>query len=267
MQNMILATPVLSDAATITGSASSGDGDISNLKKMSLRKVYRVVSETAYINVDLLSAEEINLISLIGHNGVAAGVCRVRANSTNDFSGAVAYDSGNLPLRSNQLAYVDTGGALDKNLFLLYLAASQTYRYWQIDITNTGGAYLDIGRLYVSKAFQPATNMDYGIAEGYIDPSRKYRTVSGEVMSVERSKYRFCEFTLGYATKEDMFNEVFEIESARGRTRDVLFVPDPDEKEFLQKRSYYGNMEAIQPKVNINFGIYSKTFRIEEIAS
>ena len=52
-----------------------------------------------------------------------------------------------------------------------------------------------------------------------------------------------------------------------GRTKDVLFVPDPDAKDFLQIRSYYGTMETINPKVAFQFSLFNKAFRVEEIPS
>ncbi len=307
MQNMILATPVLSDAAILTGTASSGALGINNLKRMSLKQVYRAASGTAFIQADLLTPQTINLVALMGHSGSQASYARVRGSNDKSFSSG--YDSGLVNFRSHQVAsfssfydpvllsfpMIDVPGylvtededrlitedgfflihdvsyeedipdriPLEKSMFMQFFTA-QTFRYWRIDIVDPLSLYIDIGRLYISKAFQPKTNIEYGINEGIFDPSRKTRTVSGEVIPLERNKWRFVDFSLGYATKEEMFGEIFPIENMRGTTKDVLFVVDPDEKEHLQYRSYYGTM-ANQPISNPMYSLFSKTFRIEEI--
>jgi hypothetical protein len=277
MQNMLLATPILSDAAILSGSAASGDLSINNLQSMSLKQVYRAANAASvYIVADLGAAKQINLVSLIGHSGSSRSYARIRAaTSEANLTAAPGYDSGLLPFRSHQSGYDATWasgvtdeeyGALDRNLFLKYFAP-QTYRYWRIDIADPNSVYLDIGRLYISKAWQPVNNMNYGFAQGIIDPSRKARTVSGEMVPLERTKIRWSEFTLSFANEAEMYDNAFEIERLRGRTKDILFVHDPDAVAQLQRRTFYGAMESPQPIVNVTFGIFEKTFRIEEIPS
>lgn len=275
MQNMLLATPVLSDQAILSGSTASGSLGIGNLKTMSLKEIYRAAdASSVYIVADLLSAKTINLVALIGHSGSSRSYARIRAATTEaGLTAAPVFDTGNVPFRSHQTGYDATwaagvpdeqAGAMEKNMFMRYFAA-QTFQFWRIDIVDPNSVYLDIGRLYVSKAWQPAVNMDYGAPAGWIDPSRKPRTVSGEVIPLERKKYRFTEFSLSYASEDEMFDNAFEIERIRGRTKDVLYINDPDATKHLQRRSFYGTMESLQPISNRVFQIFDKTFRIEEI--
>lgn len=263
MQNMLLATPILSDAATITGNIGAGALGISNLQKMSVKNPYRVIGDTIALTVDLGASVPFNLVALIAHNMSAIASVRIRASNTNNPATA-PYDTGLLPARSDQTGFVASGYALAKNLFFNF-SATQTYRYVFLDILDTGAAYIDIGRLYVSKAFQPTTNMDYGLAHATNDLSRKARTVSGEVIPKEQTKWRSAEFTLGFLSKNEMKGQIAVIEQLRGRTKDVLFIPDPDEKDFLQYDAIYGNMESMQPRVAFQYSLFTKAFRIEEI--
>jgi hypothetical protein len=279
MENMILATPVLSDAATITTSTAPATLPGENLKKMSIGQVWRSLDpENAYIVVDLLAAKSINLIALLGHSGTSRAYGRIRAAATEqDLTADPAYDSGNLPLRSHQSGYDaswasgvedEQFGALDKNHFIKWLADSpQNFRFWRIDINDANAEWFDAGRLYISEAWQPSTNMNYGLAEGMIDPSRQARSVGGKSLSVERQKFRWCELTLSYASRAEMFEQAFDIEWARGATRDVLLIVDIDDADHLQKRIYYGTLKTLQPIVNTAFEIFEKTFRIEEITA
>lgn len=277
MQNMLLAMPLLSDAAVLTGSTASGSLSINNLKTESLKEVYRAANASAvYIIADLGAAKTINMVALIGHSGSSRSYARIRAANTQAaVTSAPGYDSGLVPFRSHQSGYDTTwaagvadeqAGALDKNMFFEKFD-DQTFRYWQIDIVDPNSVYLDIGRIYISKAWQPAVNMDYGLSEGWIDPSRKTRTVSGEMVPLERKKYRYAELTFSYTSQDEIFNNAFEIERLRGRTKDVLYINDPDATTHLQRRSFYGTLESLQPIINPTFNLFQKTFRIEEIPS
>lgn len=272
---MLLATPVLSDTATLSGSASSGSLTIDNLKTVSLKEVYRAADASNVVIVaDLLEPKIVNLVALIGHSGSSRSYARVTAaNTMNDLDTAPNFDTGYVPFRSHQSGYDaswaasvvnENSGALEKNMFLQHFG-EQVYQFWKIEISDPNSSYLDIGRLYIANAWQPETNMDYGLAEGIVDPSRKNRTVGGDTASVERKTWRWVEFTLSYLTKDEMFLSVFQIEKTRGRTKDVLYIVDPDETDYLQFRSIYGTMETIQPKIHTNFGLFSKSFRIEEL--
>jgi len=241
---------------------------------MSLKNVYRAASNTVTIKADLTTPQAVNLVALIGHSGSSRSYARVRAAAVEaNLTTTPDFDTGLQPFRSHQTGYDATWaltadeakGAFDKNMFMQFFGA-QTYRYWQIDIIDPLASYIDIGRLYISKAFQPTTNIEYGLKEGITDPSRKTRTVSGEVIPLERKKWRYVDFSLGYASEDEMFDGIFTIEYMRGTTKDVLFVIDPDNIPRLQQRSYYGMMEN-QPVSNATYSLFNKTFRIEEIPS
>lgn len=275
MQNILLATPILSDSAMLKGSAAMGDLSISNLKTTSLKQIYRAAdASSVFIVVDLLKPATVNLVSLIGHCGSSRSFARVRgAASEADLTANPAFDSGDLPFRSHQTGFDDAWaatvddeeyGALDKNMFVSFFQR-QTLRFWRIDISDPNGTHLDIGRLYISNAWQPDTNMDYGTTLGFIDPSREARTASGDFIPVERVKYRYTDFRLSFASEKEMFDGVFEIERMQGKTGDVLFIHDFDDKAYLQKRSMYGVMKGLQPIIHSTYSIFEKTFRIEEI--
>lgn len=277
MQNMVLATPVLSDAATLSASATAGSLPVSNLQEMDIQKVWRATdASAAFLVIDLGAAKEINLIALLGHSGSSRSYARVRgAANEADLTADPDYDSGNLPMRSHQSGYDGTWasgvadeeyGALDKNMFLKWLGTdTETLRWLRIDLVDPNASYIDVGRLYVAKAWQPETNMDYSLAEGFIDDSPTARTVGGVLAPVERKKRRWSEFTLSFATQDEIYDNAFEIERLRGSTKDVLYIHDPTATNHLQRRSIYGSMKGMQPIINHAFSLFSKSFRIEEI--
>lgn len=258
MSNAVLASPELSDAGTITGPASVGDLTISNLQKRSLFQSYRTETLNGVIDVDLGSAQTIDTIALIAHNSTASGTVIISAGST---SAASDFTTGSL----NLVTGADQG--LPGNLFFEKLTTAQTYRFWKIDYNDTGNpdAYFQIGRLYLSNAFQPDVNLAYGYSQSFKDLSRVRRTRSGEAVPLIRDPYRKVEFTLDFGSQDEMYNSLFEFDRLRGKSKDVLFVKDPAETTHFQRQYVYGLFTDLQPIIHSNFSRFRKRFIIEEI--
>jgi hypothetical protein len=251
---MLLATGVLSDNATITGPSGVGDLTIDNLKRQSLQDLYRVLGDTVMLDVDLTTPQAINVVALMGHSGSATATARVTASNT---LGGADFDSGLLPMVTGQKQFA-------KSLFFL-LTGGVTFRYWRIEVNDPGVAYLDIGRLYIALAFQPSYNMVWGFQQGFIDPSQEYETTSGDSISLKRKKRRFSELSLEDLSEDEVFSEIYPLDSLIGSTGDVLFVPKPDDVSRLQFSAIYGKIEAMQPNVATSYDRFTRQFRIKEL--
>lgn len=273
---MVLATPVLSDAATIVTSTSPASLPGTNLQKRAIKEVWRSLdAENAYVEVTLPEYTGINLIALLSHSGSSGSIARVRgAMTSSELISAPVYDSGSVPARSHQEGYdgawaasVDDTeyGALNTNHLILWLQEGYDLPCWRIDITDPGAEYFDAGRLYISKAWQPATNMNYGLQEGIIDPSKVAITASGRISPKKNPKRRVADLSLSFATEQEMRDSAFDIEWERGASEDVLMIPDPEAGPYLQKRTIYGRLVGLSPIVSAAHQIFEKQFRIEEI--
>ena len=254
MSNFLLCTPTLSDSATLTGTQAKGDNGVANLQRQSLGRLYRT-DLICEIEIDLGSAQEIDFISLVGHNG--SGSITIKAGTTSAVSD---YTSGSLDLiTGNDVDY-------DKNLFSALITA-QTYRYWKLEIDDTGNAdgYFQAGRLYISKAFQPSFNMSYGLAHGFRDNSRTARTISQDAISVERTKLRTIDFQMDFGSKNEMFSTLYDIDRLRGTSKDVLFITDPEETTHFQREYVYGLIEETSPIINTYYNIFQKSYKIVEL--
>lgn len=253
MSNLILARP-LSDTATVTGTAGQGDFVIGNLLKRELSDFYRT-SLVSEINIDFGAATEIDFVSLIGHTG--QGTVTVKAGSTDTVSD---YTSGSL----NLITGTDYG--FDKNVFCAVITA-QTYRYWKLEIDDTGNAdgYIDIGRLYLANKFQPTVNISYGLSEGYLDQSRKKRKISGGTSSVIRTPLKTIEFSFDFGSQAEMFSELRDFDLYRGIARDICVVSDNDDTTYFQKRFVYGTIDELNPIVIPAVSIYRKDYSVTEI--
>lgn len=96
MGNCILASPALSDAATITGSTAASGAPLSYLQRMQPGEVWQSSSlSSVYMEADLGSAKEIDLVALLFNNATSEGLWRIRAaTSQANLTAAPTYDSG-----------------------------------------------------------------------------------------------------------------------------------------------------------------------------
>ena len=295
MKNMVIATPILSDAAVLTASSSPPSLPVSNLQNRHIKQVWRSNDPlNTYVIIDFGRPVRFNLVALLGHTGSSRSHARVTASATTGFLGEgdfdeedfdpedfdtgtlSPFDSGELPFRSHQAGFDATWaasvpdeeyGALETNHFIYMPDTPQEYRYLRIDIADPVSSYIDIGRLYVADAWQAQTNMDYGLSEYVIDPSRVNVTAAGRVSSKENAKRRAAAFRLSFASEAEMRDAAFDLEWQRGVTKDILFIPDPEAGGYLQKRTIYGRLASLEPTVSAYFKLYEKNFRIEEITA
>ena len=260
MANITLAYPLTVD---LSGSNAPASMPVSNLLTKQPTEVFRILDPAnGFISIDTGGAS-VDLIALLKHNGSTRGKVRVRASDTlADVESAPDYDSGQLPIRSHQDTFDtdDETGSLDKNAFVLKLSAVVTYRYWRIDIVDTVD-FLDIGRLYVAKAWQPQVNAEYGLPIGWADLSRLPRASSGQVVPLRKRKFRYAEFILAFLTENEGF-ELLTMDYLRGSTEDVLFIKDVS--NINQYETIYGLM-GLQALNHNAFQLYTKSYRIEEL--
>lgn len=266
MANVILTYP-LSDSAALTGAPAPASMPVTNLQTKEPQEVYRILDPAnGFINIDT-GGIEIDLICLLKHNATTRGYARVRASDTlADVESSPEYDSGNLPLRSHQSTYDtdDTSNSRDLNHFIHKLDAAVTYRYWRIDLYDTGD-FLDIGRLYMSKAWQPRVNADYGLPTGVSDLSLKPRASSGQCVPLRKRKINYVEFTFSFLSEEEARGYLDDLDHNRGTTEDVLYIKDVENTKFLQKDTLYGLMANISPPTHTSFELFTKSIRIEEL--
>ena len=268
MSNMLLVSALLSDVATLSGSAVAAGLPLENLQRAAIGAPARFLTpDGCYVVADMGAALPVDFLGLLGHNASFEGTVRIRAATLEaNLESAPDYDSGDLRLRANVVdPTYDDSGSLPTNHFMLHLPAAVTYQYWRFDMLDEDMEYLDVGRLYIGKAFEPETNMSYGLQEGFIDPSTSARTASGRVVPNKRPVYRYADFELSFASEDEMFGVAFDLDRLCGTTRDVLFVQDYANKNLLQKRTIYGNMRSLSPVINTSFRNFGKRYRVEEI--
>ena len=109
--------------------------------------------------------------------------------------------------------------------------------------------------------------MAYGPKEGFVDNSKIRRTISGDIDPLERNVLRTAEWKLDFATSSEMYGTARKIDYNQGVSKDVLFIPDLDDTDYIQERYIYGTMDSLPPITLPFYGQYSKSYNITEIAA
>lgn len=264
MSNIVIATPALSDEATITAGSEAGALQASNLQTIQVADPWRASDlNNAYLVVDLGSAQAINLVALIANNASSSATWRIRgATSEANLTASPGYDSGSLSMLAKAgLADWSTTDAV------LWLSSAQSYRWWRIDVSDASNAdgYFQAGRLYISAAWQPSVNLNYGWQMGFVDFSLRPRSAGGQVVPLERSRARYLVLSLDFQSEADLYDNAFEIDRTRGHSKDIFVLRDPDSASYRQEQSIYGLQEELAPIINPRVNMFSKRFRIEEL--
>ncbi len=285
MKNVTIGYGNKIDTATLSGGSWQATLPLNNLKNRRLSKLARSTNATNAFTkfvVDLGSAQNVQCIALILHNISVSGTVQIKGNATNVFtapsydSGVIqAYPSGIIPL--NLLEWEEDNfwlGTLSQQAlagyrspFYLLLNAAQTLQYWQVEIFDSGNSdgYIQIGRMFIGKAFIPSKNMSYGQSLGDTDDSIFETSLTGEEFVDVRTTFRTHKFELQLLTKEEAYSGILDIQRTTGVTKEVFLIGDNDDTNNLNRRSFLGRFRSLNPIIQKTPTLYSSQFEIKEI--
>lgn len=268
---IVIATPKLSDAGTITAGSEAAAMPASNLLRQQPGDRWRAEDlSSAWLQLDLGSATAINLIWLGYTNASSAATWRIRAASTEAglTGGSPGYDSG-------ALDHWPTTGLDDwlstypgfTHAYKWLGTSAQTFRYWRIDISDSANAdgYYQAGRLYLANAWQPTRNIAYGWNVGWADPSDTVRAASGAGFSNRLRRYRELRFSLPFLSEDEMYSNAAAIDRLRGASGDMLVIPKPETPARFMDQAIYGLSRDLRPIVQARTSIFQKPYLIEEL--
>lgn len=135
-------------------------------------------------------------------------------------------------------------------------------RYWRIYVTDSIFT-LEAGRLVMARCFQPAVNFTYGYQIGYVDLSRVARSRGGQQHVDEGNSYRQAQIQFDFLTELEAFESVLELDRVAGLHDDILVILEPYAANIGQK-TIWGLVSANSPIIEPNFGIYNKSYSVEE---
>jgi len=264
MARITIATPELSDAATLTAGSAVASLPVSNLQTRQPGERWRATDlANVYLEIDLGSAAAINLVALLNTNASSAATWQVRAAATQGaLTTSPGYDSGSVSMWP--VAGLD---GLPWTHARLWLSTSQTYRWWRIDVSDSGNAdgHFQAGRLYVASAWEAPRNVQYGWSVTWNDPSVKRRSTGSQLYSLVRTPWRSFDGALSFLSEGQMYDNLYDLQRRRGASRDVLLMRDPEATDHFMAQSVYGVLETLQPLVQERLAVFRSRLIVEEL--
>lgn len=265
MASIRIAHSPLSDAATLSGGSWDATLALANLKTDTLSEVARstdAATGSTKIVIDFGAATEVSDIVLGPTNVSADATWTVKGSSSDTF--ASGYDSGTL---DPGLSAADIDAVIGTNLAHTP-ATPQTYRYWEIAISDASNAagYIEAGRLFVGGALAPSINYGYGRNGMTLeDRTRREETLGGVSKRDPRRNRRVLNFGIDYLPDAEAFGPLYQFERAVGFDKLVFVMPDPSATgAVFQGRSFWGTVSAMDPISQVAFGLFSASFTIRE---
>lgn len=209
-------------AASVTSSSAATNYPVSNVQALPIGKSWRSTGKTSeWFEVDLGSAQAINLFGIINHNISASGTVTVNAGSSAAPDGS-------------QYQLVLTYRAIDE--FSL-LTATQTWRYWRFtfaDATNADG-FIRVGYVVIGNATTPGFHWqwDSEFTDHYINVKR--RSAGGVVYAEAIYGHVVIKFNFGPLTTADMKTLRALYTGQRADATPVFVIP-----EQLVNDGYFG---------------------------
>lgn len=266
MANILLATANPLATATLAAGTTASAGPVGNLlRREPADAMILTNSGSAYVTIDLgADPDAIRVFAVLYCN---AGTWRVRADDVEgDVTADPTYDSGTVNFGGSETGLRHRDGMRHD---WIYWAAGVTYRYWRIDFADPDDddGRTIVGNLIMDYGFQPAVNIAYGGSLGLVDPSRKPRSVDGQLEPLVRRPYMATEFAINFGTEAEMYGEAFDLDEIAATVNQVLYLRDPAATTYRQKQAVLGTFRALAPIVDASFDIYSKRYQIEELAA
>lgn len=282
--NFLLGTINRLDAATLSGGSWMSTLPLTNLQDRRLSRLARsnnLLAASTTLTLDLGQARSVGVLALVAHNLSVTSTIRVLGDDAADFVTPV-YDSGNVAIwpagvvPQSLLEWADDNfwlGTVSQEAiagynapFVLLPASAQTLRYWKISIIDSSNpsGYVQIGRIFIGTAWQPAVNASYGAGLGYEDPSQIETSLSGEEVFDVRRRRRTHRFELGFLSQSEAIDSVLSLQRQQGQTGEVLIVPDITDSTNLSKVSFFGRLRSLSPVQRTRPLIWSCSFEIQE---
>lgn len=196
MPLQIIPRNLTDDAAISVVPAAVVGLDAGNLQISDRGLVMRVLGAAATITATLTQLRRIGGVVLWRHQLTAVATWRVRLFDGVAGTGALLYDSGTIPaLAAKALGELDwgidtLGAALAGVDFSSLTFDVAIARSLVIDVSEPGGAQIQIGRLFVGQPIELTHAVDWGSSLQYDSTTRRTRTAAGGLRVESEGVYR-----------------------------------------------------------------------------
>lgn len=280
----MFAFPNLADSASVSGGDWNSAMPAANLLDPVIGIKARTINDalaSTQFDVDLGTNRTVRVVALVAHNLSAGAVVRVRGSTTADFTGTVydsdwfgawdgSYFSSDVPWESPLFwtsTQTMTGLEGGQPSLIHLLPSDYIARYWRVEINDQSNNdnYIEIGRLVIAKVFQPAANFDWGAAIGYQDDSPIETAWSGSEYYDRRTVRRVVTARFQWLDDGEAIKRMLDMQRLQGVTREILFIWDPDDTTYFNRRSFLARSEQLSPIEYARLGAHAVAVRLREL--
>lgn len=292
MANVLIAHPNIVDAGTLSGGA--WQAPLANLQDRRLSRLARSATAAkadTQFTLDLGRSSSLSVVAVVRHNLSTTAVWRLRIASDAAFTNPV-YDSAlnlppgaspSLPLAWPTIYPLDMLEWEDDNfwsgtvseeerreypsLLLVVLPRLTAGRYLRIEIEDEANpeGYIELGRLFVGRAWRPQHNASVGATTGWESDTTVQRALSGTPYFDRKAGRRVTRFELNVLSRDEAMAGVFELQRRAGLDGELLLVWDQHDLMNLLRRSYLGRLRQLSPIAQAFVTNHSTVFEIEEL--
>ena len=285
------------DKSTLTG--GSWQAPLTNIQTPRLAQRARSLNATnssTIINIKFDKEQLIEVFSLHAHNISVDGRVRVFAGSS--LGKTDLYDSGEIDLYdSGEIDLYDSGeievwpplfstlslhwkdyhfwsGKIGEETrkeyqhnFIHILKDSVKTKYFRVEIfdqSNTDG-YVEIGRIFAGRVFEPQFNVIYGAQLAWEDSSKVDQSLIGVEYASVTPMVRVANVNYDYSFRREALEGLYEIQRRSGITQEVLFIGNSDDLGQMDRLSFLGRFRKIEPIKWHFMDLHSTGFEIKEI--
>lgn len=134
-----------------------------------------------------------------------------------------------------------------------------------VDPANQSG-YVEFGRVLIGRAWRPSINYSYGGNGFGIDPRTEIVESEGGLETYdERGQRRTLRVSFNDLSEDELFGDVFRIMSRQGVSKQGFVVPDPDDDDYLVRRSFLATFKQAPEIAQAFFEHGSTAFDFKEV--
>lgn len=239
----------LADDAIVSASSQELLLPATNIQNPHVARKWRAIFNSASVVLNFGALTSIDTVALMG---LTAATYRIRLSSV-DTSGAAGdlYDSGTLSVDQTYLQAV------------ALITAPVSGQYLRIDLEDSAGDYVELGRLFAGLRTALAINFAWNWSSTTTDRSLRAKTRGGQTQVFADNLYRSLDLTFQFLSESERHGIIETVDRVNGQHTDVLFVIDPASSN-LARDSVWGLISAPTPIVQPIFERFSKQVQIEE---
>lgn len=284
MANTLLAFPNRADECTLSGGSWSAGLPLNNLQTRDLKRFARSTNaDSASTKFDCAfpASRSIRLACLANTNLSITAQYRVRLASDAGFA-AVIYDSGTVDMYPAEIMPFGSvewespnfwsGRVSEEDLqwyprdLIHVMPANLWGQYLRIEIFDDSNAdgYVQAGRLFVGKGFQPTYNISYGRSISHSSGTESFETIGRRELFNARPLVRLDVIDMQWLSLSEGV-QLFDADRQLDVSGEVFYCFDPEDTQNIMRWSFLGRMSKLSALTSPMYSVHTKSFEIKEI--